>query len=106
MVGLVGEGAHVLRADIDQVTRMMRPVGEPGADPVAAFDQIDPLAWVAAPEQVNGGHDAAEAGADHGDPAAFACHRCSSLVLGSAHGDHAASVNTLAARALTNTSSP
>ena len=74
MVRLVGERAHVLRAHVDEVARIVGAVGEARADPVAALDQIDPLARIAAPEQVDRGHDAAEAGADHGDPAAFACH--------------------------------
>ena len=78
MVGLVREGAHVLGADIDQMARVEGAVGEAGADAVAALDEIDALARPAAPEQMDGGHDAAEAGADHGDPAAFACHWLSS----------------------------
>ena len=57
------------------MARIVGAVGKAGTHAVAALDEIDPLARLAAPEQMNGGHDAAEAGADHGDPAAFACHR-------------------------------
>ena len=74
MLWLVGECAHVFGPDIHQMPGMMRAIGQPGPDPAAPLDQIDTLARLAAPEQVDGGHDPAEAGADDGDPAAFACH--------------------------------
>ena len=106
MVRLVRKRAHVLRADIDQMARIVGAVGEARADPAAALDEVDPLARLAAPQQVDRGHDPAEAGADHGDPAAFACHCRSSLIAGVRSGTQAASVNTRAARARTRTSRP
>ena len=92
---------------VDQMARMVGAVGEARADPAAALDQIDPLARLAAPKQMDGRHDAAEAGADHDDAAAFACH--GSFLPDpavSASGLQAASVNTLAARARIRTSWP
>jgi hypothetical protein len=76
MVRLVGEGAHVLGPHIDQVAGIVGAVGQARADPGPALDEVDALARLAAPEQMNRGHDPAEAGADHGDPAAVACHAC------------------------------
>ena len=66
------------------MARVVGAVGEARADPVAALDEIHPLARMAAPEQMNGGHDPTEAGADHGDAAAFPGHRLASLFASSA----------------------
>ena len=61
MVGLVGEGAHVLDAHVQQMARVSGRIGSALAQPRCPFDEIDPIVPAAAPQQMQSDEHAAEA---------------------------------------------
>lgn len=67
VAGVVGEGAYVLCADIEQMVRIARRIGEAAADLLARLDHSQPEAPVPVSEQMSGHQGAARAGPDNGD---------------------------------------
>ena len=82
--GCVGEGAHVPRADVEQVTLVVGAVGDAASDDPAGFVDHDfQRRVVRAHEQVDRRQHATGAATDHRDPGARAragrCRRTEGL---------------------------
>jgi hypothetical protein len=71
VVGLIGEGAHVVSTNVGQVEWMPSAVCHARTQAGALLDQINAILAAAAPEQVDRGQDAAHPGADNGYPHTF-----------------------------------
>jgi hypothetical protein len=74
VVRLVGERAHVLDGHIQQMLRIAARVGQTPAEPGGALDQVDAIVAAAAPQQVQGHQNAAEAAPDDCDAAGTLPH--------------------------------